>query len=522
MAQTFCTRCGDALEEGRDPRDELAEIDALLERIKLKRYDLKRKINRLHSPIVRQLPPDIMSTIFELCLPDFAKFSTYYTKEDLSFPLSLGAICSYWREIAWSTSSLWSSMVLHVQSKHNSHIVTGIAKEWLARSGRHPLSIRISSSSKNKTLSRLANIINEHSTRWSDLDLNMPDCYFQRFHATDNHAPILKSIRFYCSEKFGDNSINLNFQPLNCPRLERACLSFFPLDGSNIQWYNLTHLTLHSMFIFDALLILRKTPRLVLCKVTGVWLGYRRQNIEPVLTSLSSLQLLSSASAYGYLNNIIAPHLEEFHSSFPEYQSPMAVRVITSFFGRSACSLRSFSMVFRRFPPQFEMFMHFFQSMNTLSKISITETASYPKNTQEKPIPKDYDLRNILQLVAKVLSSQSTNTSFQQRSFPNLKILEYTGKLRLPAGNLDDLYSLPPANNAVHGPLHLFKLDLYPITRIPKNMISYFSSLVERGVTVNVLSKSEDILQSSIDYYKRREESLCQDWADNLDSSLFS
>ena len=54
MAPTFCNRCGDAeVEEGRDPRDELAEIDALLERLILKRYDLKGKINRFlqsHHP----------------------------------------------------------------------------------------------------------------------------------------------------------------------------------------------------------------------------------------------------------------------------------------------------------------------------------------------------------------------------------------------------------------------------------------------------------------------------------------
>ena len=135
--------------------------------------------------------------------------------------------------------------------------------------------------------------------------------------------------------------------------------------------------------------------------------------------------------------------------------------------------------------------------------------------------PEDYDLWNILQLVAKVLSSQSA--SLQEELLPNLKILEYTGILRLPAGNLDALANnLPPADNAVHGPLHLFRLDIYPMTRIPKKLMSYFSSLEERGVTVDVLSNSEDILQSSIDYYNRREESLCRDWADNLDSSLFS
>ena len=114
MAPAFCNRCGDAFEEGCDPKDELAELDALLERLRLKRHDLTRKINRFHSPIIRQLPPDVMSTIFEFCLPDFADHQVYpYPTEDLSIPLSLGAICSYWRDIAWSTPSLWSSLVVH-------------------------------------------------------------------------------------------------------------------------------------------------------------------------------------------------------------------------------------------------------------------------------------------------------------------------------------------------------------------------------------------------------------------------
>ena len=59
MAPTLCHRCGDAVEDGCDPWEELAELDALLERLRLKRYDLRRKINRFHSPIVRQLPPDV-------------------------------------------------------------------------------------------------------------------------------------------------------------------------------------------------------------------------------------------------------------------------------------------------------------------------------------------------------------------------------------------------------------------------------------------------------------------------------
>ena len=195
MAPTFCHRCGDAVEEGCDLLEELAELDALSERLRLKRHDLTRKINQFHSPIVRQLPPDVTSTIFEFCLPDFTDHQlSPHTREDLSFPLSLGAICSYWREIAWSTPSLWSSLVVRFPSKfkHDSYTATGIAQEWLARSGQLPLSICIyAEPDYHQAVSALADIINPYSSRWSDLDLYIPQNCYQYFHAT---TPILKSI----------------------------------------------------------------------------------------------------------------------------------------------------------------------------------------------------------------------------------------------------------------------------------------------------------------------------------------
>jgi F-box-like len=521
MAPTLCSRCGDAVEEGCDPKDELAEVNTLLECLRLKRYDLKRKINRFHSPIVRQLPPDVTSTIFEFCLPDFA--DRQLIQKDFSFPLSLGAICSYWRDIAWSTPSLWSSLVVHVTSKHvtskhDPRTLTGIAQEWLARSGQLPLSIRISDFTRSysiKTVSALVDIINQYSTRWSDLHFDIPDCYYHLFRATDNHAPILKSIRFRCSIFGLSQLVNSNFQ-LTCPRLESAILEHFPMNGSSIQWDNLTHLTLHStMSTVDSLLILRKTPRLVFCRVSDTYIGYRRPNImtgPPFLTSLRSLQLLIRF-AEDFLNNIIAPHLEEF--SLPNYYNP-SMEVISSFLRRSACSLRSFSVISNFSPLYFEGFMNLLQSMPSLNSLSLRSITT----THETTTPEDYDPQNILKLLAKVLSSQSTSP---HRGFlPNLQILEYTGELCLRPGNYVDQYPLPPADNTEHGRLRLFKLDLHPATRIPKNMISYLSKFVERGVTVNVMSNSEDILRSSIDYYRCRRDSLCRDWTDNLDLSLFA
>ena len=505
------------MKEGCDLRDELAELNALLDRLRLKRYDIKRKINQFYSPIVRQLPPDVMSTIFEFCLPDFADTQILPSLKPFS-PLYLGAICSYWRDIAWSTPSLWSSLVVCDPSDCDSHLVTGIAREWLARSGRLPLSIYILSTFDNKTVSALIDVINHYSPRWSELDLLMPSKYYERFHASDNHeaihAPTLKSIRFRCEALTIVKKLNFR---LTCPRLERASLSYFPLPGSNIQWDNLTHLTQHSMTLIDSFIILRKTPRLVFCQASG-FISLRRvgeQNISPlVLTSLRSLHLLiNSLAIEEFLNNLTVPHLEEF--SLLRKYSTTSIEVITSFLRRSACSLCSLSMIFETFPYYFEGFMNILQSMPSLTTLSIQSVTSFKITS-----PGEYDPRNILELVVKVLSSQST--SRQQGFLPNLRILEYTGELFLHSGNYNDLYPLTPADNGVRCPLHLLKLELYPADRIPENMISYVSSLAERGITVNVSSDSKDILRSSIDYYRSRKESLCRDWSDDLDLTLFS
>jgi hypothetical protein len=157
-----------------------------------------------------------------------------------------------------------------------------------------------------------------------------------------------------------------------------------------IQWDNLTHLSLlYSTSIVKSFLILRKTPRLVFCKISGFRFSPDEEPIgAPVLTlvSLRSLHLITHF-AEDILDNLIAPQSEEL--SLPNFFNPstdVPTEVITSFLGRSA----------------------------------------------------------------------------------------------------------------VQGSLRVLKLNRYPARRgIPKNRISYVSSLVEQGAVVNVLSESDNIVHSN-------------------------
>jgi hypothetical protein len=237
-----------------------------------------------------------------------------------------------------------------------------------------------------------------------------------------------------------------------------------------------------------------------------------------VLTSLKSLQLPRRDSDLigDFLNNLTAPHLEEF--SLPIYYI-LLTEIVASFLKRSACSLRSFSLNFNFTPFHFEGFMNILQSSPSLNTLSIRTIERRPS-------------RNILQLVGKVLSSQST--SCQQGFLLNLKILEYyeytDGNQVLGPGlgdlNYDDLYSLLPADNGVHGPLHLLKFNLQPSPRNSHTIRKHDLLPLELG---EARHHSECVVwferDFSVFYYRCRKDSLCWDWTVtdfyNLDLSFF-
>ncbi|KAF9447525.1 hypothetical protein P691DRAFT_649108, partial [Macrolepiota fuliginosa MF-IS2] len=87
------------------------EIDRLQDRfgtLSLEQGKLRASIEAYRSLIspARRLLPEILQEIFFHCLPT-AHNTTMSAKEP---PLVLGRVCSRWRQIAYSTPRLWSSI----------------------------------------------------------------------------------------------------------------------------------------------------------------------------------------------------------------------------------------------------------------------------------------------------------------------------------------------------------------------------------------------------------------------------
>lgn len=135
----------------------------------------------LLSP-VRRLVPEILQEIFYHCLPT-AHNSVLSTKQS---PLLLGQVCSQWRQIAYSTPKLWSSLhiVIPLYSRANARLEAISA--WLSRSGVLPLSISMSTSGYwgcgcgrrtvtiNGRVQPYIDLIASHAHRWKSIYLRLP------------------------------------------------------------------------------------------------------------------------------------------------------------------------------------------------------------------------------------------------------------------------------------------------------------------------------------------------------------
>ncbi|KAF7346535.1 hypothetical protein MSAN_01881600 [Mycena sanguinolenta] len=136
-----------------DPLEEIARIDAQIEKMELTLAQLREKRALLQRPIdahralispMRLIPRDILLEIFFACLP-----SEHNALIDLSeAPLLFGRICRHWRSVAYSTPMLWSSIHIPPLDYLNTppNILSGlerVVEAWLERSAACPLSISL-------------------------------------------------------------------------------------------------------------------------------------------------------------------------------------------------------------------------------------------------------------------------------------------------------------------------------------------------------------------------------------------
>ena len=251
----------------------------------LMNHDLVRTASQVHRIVNRSsnlmdemLPTEVLSLIFSFCLPHFLRHIRG------SGPLIFGAVSKKWRETAWSTPNLWSSIsiIIDFNPQRLSH-QTSLAEEWLSRSGQRELSIQVRSQGRHIDdvmedteidylvfiMRPLIGVLVQYSYRWKSLELLLPTCLFNQITPRNKNAPLLERLKVEPppkgSSRPGD-ALKFHFTPL----LRRVDIKDLRLKALELQWDFLTHFSGVGMTVDECLEVFRRTRRLQHCRFAKI------------------------------------------------------------------------------------------------------------------------------------------------------------------------------------------------------------------------------------------------------------
>ncbi|KAF9552240.1 hypothetical protein CPC08DRAFT_296627 [Agrocybe pediades] len=186
-----CNVCQELHTLEKDVEKAIAGLKQLLNR----HQNLKTEINRTHSPIIRDLPVEILSKIFYSCFSEeMRKVDGEPKDDDDLIPLQVGAVCRTWRQVAWSSPELWTIMCFrrHFLSGSHACFQYGILKEWISRSGALPVYVTLYEQAMEdvpegtrkvaigcRCWQLSLDLLAGCSDRWKDVDLNLSTASFE-------------------------------------------------------------------------------------------------------------------------------------------------------------------------------------------------------------------------------------------------------------------------------------------------------------------------------------------------------
>ncbi|KIM45534.1 hypothetical protein M413DRAFT_343054 [Hebeloma cylindrosporum] len=340
-----------ALEGGLcSPCQERASILRQIKQLTVKYHTLGSAINTSHDPFTHKLPPEIASHILCLCLPlldngkDYRKavHGLWSIQREWAAPLKLGSVCRKWRQLAWATPGLWTTLYIRIKPSmppSTAELLLDLIREWLGRSGVLPLTVyffhrEISISADPEDFDCiLIDTLNTHSGRWRNLYLKATAEIVSRFKFSGSTEP-KQLVGLELTNTIAPWGIpeSMMESELNLTHLK---LEGFPLTSISIRWDNITHATLSNVSNDESLDFLRRSACLeYLCACAY---GPFKITQKPILhPRLRSLDLDT-----GYLEDVLDAttllSLEEWTASKDQC---LPVEELFSFLKRSGCALK--------------------------------------------------------------------------------------------------------------------------------------------------------------------------------------
>ncbi|KAL0947423.1 hypothetical protein HGRIS_013535 [Hohenbuehelia grisea] len=278
--------------------------------------------DRRSNPI-NNIPVEVMQEIFTRCLPSdrYIKPNAYDT------PMALMQVSSAWRNVAISTSKLWSS--LYIMVSNDNHVKSAqLMRVWLERSKQRPISLFLCASNASlANLSEVYAMVVSNIHRMKHLRLSLP--FFDRtplIKLLNSGAPFLEELEVRLSRNVrqrrnhfhpaGERIPEFTLTASSAPRLrsliwQNNTQSF--LTPCRFDFSTITELTMHDTLSSEqCVAILKGCPALRTCRLSCYSMpGDLLPTEQPIVHSaLKHLSITMSTEGGPLFNRLTLPALE--------------------------------------------------------------------------------------------------------------------------------------------------------------------------------------------------------------------
>jgi len=323
---------------------QIQEVEKTLLNLRIAQRSLISDINFQHSSFIRDIPNEVVRLIFSFCRdppPRHREDSESQLRRLSVFPrstksqsqnfcmLKLGAVCKKWREIAWATPELWTSLRMPDIPEGSSPsfgLQVELAQEWLSRTANLSLDISLETQATSRNpkfnphVGKLIEAINSYSGRWQCLDICIPKMYLSLFHhlpseTAQNEKGRLQHLRLHGFRLFLKSHVAFN---ADGDFLKPTKVTLGPLSVRllRINWENVTSLTCTFLFMDEFLELIRLAPKMT-DFVVAITRGHDNLTIPSARLIHSQLRKLmikhSDDLVLDFLfNKLTLPSLESF------------------------------------------------------------------------------------------------------------------------------------------------------------------------------------------------------------------
>ncbi|KAF9553291.1 hypothetical protein CPC08DRAFT_235604 [Agrocybe pediades] len=365
-----CNLCQELHTLEKDVEKAIASLKQLLNR----HQNLKTEINRTHSPIIRDLPVEILSKIFYSCFSEeMRRVDGEPIYGDHLVPLKVGAVCRTWRQIARSSPDLWTIIYFrrHFPSASYACLQYAVMKEWVSRSGALPVYVTLHEQAmEDVEVGRMVangcrcwelslELLAQCSDRWKDVELDLSRASFEYIArhlklkpptrkvvltSTEDwdHINSTEVLKLWQESDFGPQRVTIN--------------NPFRFQHASIDWKHVTDVTIHAWLPKECANLLRYAPQLVSClfdEVGEASVEFPDLGGPPIChTSLRYLFFQCQVHAAPFFDCVALPFLEELEYS-SHIRNGMTDPFLMSFFSRSSFPLKKLSLDAYTFTPEY-------------------------------------------------------------------------------------------------------------------------------------------------------------------------